>query len=257
MIKKPSFAGLFYPETYSEVADMINSFKVDSSFDSSVKAIIVPHAGYVYSGQTAAKVYSLLDSKSYDRVFIVAPSHRYSFKGVTVSRYDSFLVPDQNLEGDIEIYEYLQSEMKIDFIEKVFRDEHSYEVQLPMIKYFLGDKKTGGLIYSDVDPVMLAEILQKLVGKFSKTLIVISTDLSHFKNLNNCKITDQYIIDGLLNNSMEMVVRGEACGMTGILAIMEYVKRNGLSIKLIDYSTSANCSGDENRVVGYGGFVIC
>lgn len=252
MKRSMSVAGSFYPQEQSEILRYIQHFNtlVKDEISISSKAIIVPHAGYIYSGYTANIAYNVLKNSQIKNFLVVGPSHRVGFEGSSICEFDSYDTPFGGLGSDNS----LLSEIKTNFNIHSFSDahhEHSTEVQFPFIKHYIPDAKIIELVYSKEDPKELAEILKHVYQK-DDWGIVISTDLSHFYNQQDANTLDSICINAVENLELGLLHQGcEACGIIGVEAMMICAKALGLKSSVLDYRTSADASGDESRVVGY------
>lgn len=251
--------GQFYPQSCSEIEKMIQ--KWNSLLDKKLndkkllkeipRAIIVPHAGYIYSGFTANFAYRLLANTKAKRVIVIGPSHRVYIDGLSGSIQDRYETPCGDLEIDTEYLEKIKRYFPIEFSEKAHSVEHSTETQIPFIKQYLPNAKVIEFIYGKADYRKIAKLINDLL-KDRDNVVVISTDLSHFYTLENAKKLDNICLNGILKKDISMLDQGcEACGMIGVKAMLQVAKEANLSVDLLDYRTSADASGDASSVVGY------
>ncbi len=258
MIRKAAVSGSFYPAQCSGVEAMIEQFdsilvealKTDSLLELSPRAVIVPHAGYIYSGFTANVAHRLLANSDPATVVVVGPSHRVYFRGVSGSFYDFYETPCGEIPIDRKLLAHLAEIFEISF-EPSAHNEHSTEVQMPFIHHYLPDAKVAELVYSDTDPLYLSKIFEAVLSH-KDYVLVISTDLSHYYDLKKAQTLDAVCLkavndldEGILNSGCE------ACGKTGVEAMILTAKKLNLTPKILDYRTSADASGDESAVVGY------
>lgn len=191
-IRKTVVAGSFYPNEKDEILRYINHFNsfedTDETFDE-IKGIIVPHAGYIYSGYTANLAYKKASLNSFKRVVVIGPSHNVYLKGASVALYDEYETPLGNLVIDKEFSQNLIDKHHfLDFnIECEF--EHSTETQAPFIKHYFNDIKLVEIVYGEIDYKEISVIINEVL-KDSNTLVVISTDLSHFYSLEEANSLD-------------------------------------------------------------------
>ncbi len=244
-----SVAGAFYPNSCRAIKQYISRFNRTGAEAKKMfepKALIVPHAGYVYSGYTANSVYRLVNPKIFKRVVIIGPSHRYYFKGASVALYDSFDTPCGILPIDVKYSRKLIDNNKtLVFIDNMHH-EHSTEVQLPFIQHYLPDVKVVEIVYGDIDYKDLALVIKKILNE-TRTLLVVSTDLSHFYPLNVAKDIDSFCIKSIKELDIKYLNKCEACGLIGVKALVSVAS----DTQIIDYRTSFDVSGDSQRVVGY------
>lgn len=259
--RKLAVAGTFYPNNKDEIKRYINHFnkilednniKIDTTIDP--RALIVPHAGYIYSGFTANLAYRYLP-KGIKNIIVIGPSHKFAFRGASVGLYETYPTPF----GDLNINKSLSEELVDKFSFLGFDDkvhcEHSTETQFPFINYYASDIKVVELIYSDCDFTNIASVIEYLLQDI-ENFVVISTDLSHFYTLNEAKEKDNICLNAIVNKDISLLSKGcEACGMIGVKALLSNISKLNMKTKLLDYRTSADASKDEARVVGYCSFV--
>ncbi len=263
-IRKTSVSGTFYPSSKDEVNRYINYFdkvleesSVNVVCDFIPRAIISPHAGYVYSGFTANVAFSIIKNKiNPKRIIVIGPSHKFGFNGASVSLYDNYETPLGELEIDLEYAQALEKEYDfLSFDDKV-HSEHSTETQMPFIKHYFPNTKVVEIVYSDCSYQNISHIIDEIL-KDEDNFVVISTDLSHFYNLNEAQALDNICLNAINDLDINKFNQGcEACGIIGVKAIVQYAKSNNMKVQLLDYRTSADTSGDKTRVVGYSSFVF-
>jgi AmmeMemoRadiSam system protein B len=217
----------------------------------SARAVISPHAGYVYSGFTANAAYRLIDTAKIKRVVVIGPSHRVYINGASVALYDTYSSPCGELTIDkgysqrlIESYEALSFEPSA-------HAEHSTEVQVPFIQHYFGDIFVVEIVYGDIDYTELVPIIEHVLSD-EENFVVISTDLSHFYTLEDANKLDRICLTAVEQMDLPKLNSGcEACGMIGVKAMLASASKLGLQSQLIDYRTSYDASSDATRVVGY------
>lgn len=258
-IRETAVAGQFYPSDPEEIRRYLDHYNTviekhiphdDPMWQFQPRAVIVPHAGYVYSGFTANVAFKLLARQDIEHVVIIGPSHRVYFNGTSIADNDSYDTPLGSLEIDRQLFKELQREFNLDYYPDAHR-EHSTEVQFPFIKAYMPDVKVEELVYADETPEKLSGIIHKLLEE-PKTAIVISTDLSHYYNIDKASRLDAICMDAVKTLDRNKLHSGcEACGKIGVEAMIMAAETNGLKPVLLDYRTSADASGDESQVVGY------
>jgi len=257
--RKAAVRGQFYPYSCEEAEDHFKQF--NGSFDKvSIpneiqniipRAVIVPHAGYIYSGFTANFAYRFLAQTKAKRIIVIGPSHHHYFKGISGSYYEEYETPCGNISIDSAYLFALAKQFKIGFEPQAHEREHSTEVQFPFIKHYLPQVEVIELIYGDMRAEELANLILALL-KNSENAVVISSDLSHFHNLNEANRLDESCLKAVATLDLEEFKKGcEACGLIGIKAMMMAAKKLKFSSKLLDYRTSYDASGDKSSVVGY------
>lgn len=256
--RETSVAGQFYPSDPNEIESMFEHYNkiIDEQLkDEEVlhlkpRAVIVPHAGYVYSAFTANIAMRLLGNTHAKRVVVIGPSHRVYVKGTSISEFDSYQTPLGPLPVDKALVTDLKEKFDLGFAAEAHH-EHSTEVQIPFIKTYTPEVSVVELVYGDESPENLAEVIDYLLEN-AETAVVISTDLSHYYDIKKANSLDSICLDAVKKLSTTELHQGcEACGKIGVEAMLSAAKKKGLRSILLDYRTSADASGDESQVVGY------
>ncbi len=257
-IRKAAVAGSFYPDSCRELKIYFREF--NAAFDKihvkkeirsiKPKAVIVPHAGYIYSGYTANFAYRFLKNAKPKRIIVIGPSHHYYFKGISASHFEKYESPCGYLEIDNPYLFALSREFNIGFDPKAHEKEHSTEVQMPFIKHYFPHTRVIELVYGDVSAQKLSYIIRALLHNTDNT-VVISSDLSHFYPLEKAETMDRHCLKAVAELDTDELKQCEACGITGLKAMILAAKKLGLASKLLDYRTSENTTHDKSSVVGY------
>jgi len=253
-VRPAAVAGLFYPADARELRAFIATVLNDASSllpeDMPVpKAIIVPHAGYIYSGPTAGFAYAALKGSVISRVVLLGPAHRVAFYGMAVSGNDAFTTPQGEIPLDTKGMRKLLELPGIQVNDAAHGQEHSLEVQLPFLQTVLGDFSLLPVCIGAAQPEAVSRVLESLWDD-ETTLFVISSDLSHYHPYAEARALDRQSIDTVLDMRGELS-HEQACGATGINALLPVAKRGGLTARLLDYRNSGDTAGDRDRVVGY------
>jgi AmmeMemoRadiSam system protein B len=230
------------------IDENVDKDKAKEIFSLKPKALIVPHAGWVYSGFTANFAYRIVANSTPKRIAVIGPSHKFAFDGISVSLEDKYQTPCGNLDMDIQISKKLIENFGVLNLEYV-HTEHSTEVQMPFIKHYFSNIPVMELIYSNYTPSKLSEIINYLLS--NNTLIVISSDLSHYYDLKTANALDYNCLEAVAEEDINKLSSCEACGKIGIEAMIISAKEMNLTSFIVDYRTSADVSGDTNQVVGY------
>ena len=257
--RETSVAGQFYPSNPDEIHAMLEHYNQilddhlkdkDGLFNLKPRAVIVPHAGYVYSGFTANIALRLLSNSDAKRIVIIGPSHRVYLTGTSVSEFDSYQTPLGALEIDKGLIAELKEKFDLHFMPEAHH-EHSTEVQTPFVKNYNPKVSVVELVYGDESPHKLSKVIEYLLED-PDTAVVISTDLSHYYDIKKANTLDSICLDAVKTlNDSELHEGCEACGKIGVEAILIAAKEKGLRSILLDYRTSADASGDKSQVVGY------
>ncbi len=256
LIKKPAVADYFYtanPEMLkNQIEECLNN-SVDTEIKGNLKGLIVPHAGYIYSGIVAGAAYKHLrkykDGQK-KKIIILGPSHRYPLRGASVCAYDVFETPLGNIHGSKIAKEMAQ---KIGFIPEADQFEHSLEVQLPFLQSVLTNFEIIPIVLGNVNMNELAEFLKPFIDE--NTFLIVSTDLSHFFEYQKAIYTDNQTSDAILNqDTKKMMETGDACGIIGVLSSMILAKDLKWNTTFLDYKNSGDTAGTKDKVVGYGSY---
>ena len=256
-IRPPAVAGAFYPgrsQTLShDVLAMLAAAKADAADTAATppKALIVPHAGYIYSGATAAQAYAQLVNvrQKIRRVVLLGPVHRVPVRGLALPGADYFATPLGEIEIDQDAVAAIKSLPQVVVSPAAHAQEHSLEVQLPFLQLALDDFKLLPLAVGDATPAEVAQVLDVLWGG-DETLIVISSDLSHFLPYATAQTVDSETVQDILQ--LEPTLNHQqACGATPVNGLLLAARRHQLQAHLLGLCNSGDTAGDKGRVVGY------
>ncbi|WP_345972917.1 AmmeMemoRadiSam system protein B [Sulfurimonas diazotrophicus] len=245
-------AGSFYPAQASEIERFFKAFEEMGNVDvpETPRALIVPHAGYMYSGFTAHLAFEQLRHSSAKRAIVIGPSHRVAFHGMSVSLFDEFATPLGALTIDKAYAERLKETYRLAF-EPAMHMEHSTEVQMPFIKHYAPQLEVVEMVYGAFDPKTLGAIITDLL-KDEENIVVISTDLSHFYTEEEANRLDNICLNAIDKREPSMMHSGcEACGAIGVEGVLIAAQNDDLNVKLLDYRTSSWATKDTSNVVGY------
>ena len=268
-IRPAAVASLFYPGDSKELRDLVQTYlkgnideqkkKIKQKFDiSGIRVLIVPHAGYIYSGEIAASAYRLLQQNEncFKRVLILGPAHRVWLNGASFPNSDSFETPLGNINLEMEIIE----KMLLDFSylsvsEKAHAEEHCLEVQLPFLQETLHEFKLIPLLVGETKTDQIFEIIQQF-SEDKETLIVISTDLSHFYDYQTAKVKDNFTANAIEMLLPEKISEDDACGAYPLRGALAAARFNKWQVHRLGICNSGDTAGDQKRVVGYGAWVM-
>lgn len=253
-IRSAAVAGMFYPDAPNVLRKTINDYLDQAAPPvlSKVRAVIAPHAGYVYSGPVAAFAYKALLNRATPpkRVYVMGPSHRVWFTGVALADYSAFDTPLGAHPLDAEkIHALIDSGAPFTAHNVAHGQEHSLEVQFPFLRVTFPDTPAVPLLFGDVDPLVVGQELSEFLEP--DDVIIVSSDLSHYHDNQTAHALDRQFLDAVLGGERREVARGEACGQAPALALMLLADKYGWQPHLLDYRTSGDVTGDTRRVVGY------
>jgi len=251
-------AGMFYPESPSELSRDVSALLVDVPgwLDASPKAIIAPHAGYIYSGPIAARAFATLAGlrDTIERVILLGPTHRVAVRGLALPSCDAFATPLGAIPIDREAANAISALPQIVLSDSAHALEHSLEVEIPFMQMVLGEFSLLPLAVGDAAPEEVATVLGRLWGG-PETLIVVSSDLSHYLPYEDAQRIDAKTAHQIL--ALDPVINHyQACGATPINGLLMAARRRALTVRQLDLRNSGDTAGDHSRVVGYGAFAF-
>lgn len=259
-VRPPAVAGLFYPgdprALAAEVEDLLGGVEHLEPRLGFPKAIVVPHAGYIYSGSVAARAYDEIAPARgiVKRVVLLGPTHRVAVRGLALPGSDFFETPLGRIPVDAAAVEALKALPQVASSAPAHAMEHSLEVQLPFLQKVLGSFSLVPLAVGMASPQQVAEVLERLWGG-PETLIVISTDLSHYHAYDEARAIDGATI-GKIERFATDLSHEEACGATPLNGLLALARTKKLSVKLLGACNSGDTAGGKDRVVGYSSFAL-
>ncbi len=257
-MRPAAVAGTFYPDDPQRLRTVVAGLLSEqpaAEIDIAPRMIIVPHAGYIYSGPIAAAGYSLLASRAERRVVLLGPSHFVRFAGLAAPGVDALDTPlglvtvDRPLAGVAEGFPVVATEPI------AHAREHSLEVQLPFLQVALGEFTALPLVTGEITPDGAAEVLDALVGA-SGVIGVISSDLSHYLDNEAARRRDAATAQAIVELRPEDLSHDDACGRTAVQAALLVAREREWECRLVALGNSGDTAGSPQRVVGYGSFVI-
>lgn len=259
-IRPAAVAGMFYPaasrELAREVDDLLGHCAGGGLVPGFPKALIVPHAGYIYSGGVAAQAYDRLRPARgiVCRVVLLGPCHRVPVRGLALPLAMAFDTPLGRVPLDREALASIAQLPQVVASAAVHADEHALEVQLPFLQRVLGEFSLVPLAVGSATPAEVAEVLEKLWGG-AETLIVISSDLSHYHSYDEARAIDRSTVQAILDFSSD-IDHEQACGATPVAGLLLAARARGLEAELLDLRSSGDTAGGRDRVVGYASFAF-
>ncbi|HVE51042.1 MAG TPA: AmmeMemoRadiSam system protein B [Casimicrobiaceae bacterium] len=257
-VRPPAVAGLFYPASTTALEASIEDALALARGVSlpRPKALIVPHAGYVYSGPIAAQAYAMLreHAESISRVILLGPCHRAPVRGLALPDVDAFETPLGRVPLDADAIASIADLPQVVRFAAAHAHEHSLEVQLPFLQRVLADFRLVPLAVGDATAEEVAAVIERLWGG-PETLIVISSDLSHYLAYDVAQAIDGATARDIVGLNARLD-HEQACGATPLSGLLTVAKRRGLVATLLDLRNSGDTAGDKSRVVGYGAFAL-
>lgn len=257
-VKPPAVAGLFYPKDPAILQDTVASYLQDAVSPPAKRphALIVPHAGYVYSGPIAASAYAALLpwATQIARVVVLAPSHRVAFRGIATSSADRFATPLGEIPVDHETVAALGELPNVGRLDAAFEQEHALEVQLPFLQAVLSNFALVPLIVGNADREEVDAVIEATTRE--NTLIVVSSDLSHYHDYATSQTRDTSTTRHIEALQGDRIGTGDACGAYPIRGLLETARHHHWQVRTLDLRNSGDTAGDRSQVVGYGAYAF-
>ncbi len=258
-VRPAAVAGLFYPGEARTLRTSVEDYLSQAGAPAGPvpKAIIAPHAGYVYSGQIAASAYAriLPAAERISRVILVGPCHRVAVRGLAVSSAASFATPLGDVPLDRPLIDRLTDLPQVSSFDATHAQEHSLEVHLPFLQVILGTFTLVPLVAGDAGAEEVAEVLEMAWGG-PETLIVVSSDLSHYEDYESAKRLDSATREAIEEMEPARIGYEQACGRIPISGLLTLARRRGLEVATVDLRNSGDTAGPRDQVVGYGSWVF-
>ncbi|MAG32743.1 MAG: AmmeMemoRadiSam system protein B [Deltaproteobacteria bacterium] len=258
-VRAPAVAGQFYPEEPEALRASIRTYLHDASCPPGgpPKAVIAPHAGYVYSGPIAGSAYARIEPlrDRIERVVLLGPSHRVFLRGLAAPAADSFATPLGPVAVDREAIARILDLPQVVVSSEPHAFEHSLEVHLPFLQEILDDVRLVPLVVGDATGEEVASVLERLWGG-EETLIVVSSDLSHYHDYASACRMDAETTRAIEALRADAIDQEGACGRIPVQGLLLAARAHGLRVEAIDVRNSGDTAGPRDRVVGYGAYVF-
>lgn len=262
-VRPAAVAGMFYPGRARELQQQVRDLLAEAAATATAsralpKAIVAPHAGYVYSGPIAAKAYARLAPLAgvVRRVVLIGPAHRVAVHGLAAPGVDAFETPLGQIPLDRESIDDLGTQAGVRVWDVAHAEEHALEVQLPFLQELFGDFRLVPLLAGDASAEQVADVLDRLWGG-PETLIVISSDLSHYLDYRQAQRLDAATCRAVEELDGEAIDWEQACGRVPLIGLLTLARRRHLTVETLDLRNSGDTAGDRRRVVGYGAWMFC
>jgi AmmeMemoRadiSam system protein B len=258
--RQPAVAGLFYPEDAKELNQAVRDYlrpALEGASTTPPKALIVPHAGYVYSGPVAAAAYAEVWKvrETIKRVVLMGPSHRVPLEGLAAPSADAFLTPLGPVRIDSEAITQVLLLPQVSVLDAAHAQEHSLEVHLPFLQQVLGQFLLVPLVAGSASTDDIAQVLEALWGG-PETLIVISSDLSHYLDYETARELDAATSRAIEQLEPGRIAPDAACGLLPVRGLLTVARRFGLRGRTVDLRNSGDTAGPRDQVVGYGAYAF-
>jgi AmmeMemoRadiSam system protein B len=259
-IRPTAVAGTFYPGEPSALAAQVAAYLAQAqaadAHAPAPKAIIAPHAGYLYSGAIAGSVYARLAPLrgKIRRVVLAGPAHRVFVRGAAIPSVQRFASPLGEVALDAAALSRLRELPFVEVSDRAHADEHSLEVHLPFLQVTLGDFDLVPIVVGDATPAQMAQVLEAVWGG-DETLVVVSSDLSHYHGYDDARSLDRATAEAIVRMDATLIPE-EACGAAPINGLLQAARRRSLVAEQVDVRNSGDTAGSRDRVVGYGAFAF-
>ncbi len=250
----PAVAGLFYPASPGELERDVAAYLARAEPEGDApKALIVPHAGFVYSGPVAAWGYRSLEPHraTVKRVVLIGPAHRALYQGIATSGADAFVTPLGRVPVDRDAVKVAEALPRVLRHDAAHRPEHSLEVHLPFLQIVLDEFSIVPLLVGDSSPSEVADVLEALWGG-EETLLVVSSDLSHYHDYATARVLDRETSEAIEAFDTAPIHGRRACGHLPIKGLLLLAERRGMRVTRLDLKSSGDTAGPRDQVVGYG-----
>lgn len=258
IVRPPAVAGSFYPKDPEQLEASVRGYLAEAlpvDVGSPTRILIVPHAGYVYSGPVAATGYRLLEHlDGLERIVLLGPSHHVWFPGLALPGADMLETPLGMVEVDTTAAQEMSVGSLVSDVPAAHEREHSLEVQLPFLQVVAPGVPVVPLLTGDVDPVDVAHVVMPYLDEH--TLLLVSSDLSHYHDAETARRLDGDTAVAIERLDEHAVTRESACGRTAVQAALHVARRNGYRCEVLDLRNSSDTAGSPDRVVGYGTFAF-
>ena len=256
-IRQPAAAGLFYPAARATLEAVVDSMLARAEGGPVPKAVIAPHAGYVYSGPVAAAAYARLApaAATIRRVVLIGPSHRVPFRGIAATGAAGYATPLGRVAIDQEAVARLTDTGNARVLDEAHALEHSLEVHLPFLQYVLDDFTVIPVVVGHASDDQVARMLEQVWGG-PETLVVVSSDLSHYHDYATAQYLDASTSAAIEALQPQRIRHEHACGHQPICGLLQLALQWRLQPETIDLRNSGDTAGPRNRVVGYGSYAI-
>lgn len=260
-IRQPAVAGLFYPDDpvilKQQILALIEQVPPRNDASRPPKALVAPHAGLPYSGPVAASAYATLGPRadSIRRVVLLGPSHRVPFRGIATTTASAYRTPLGLVPIDRQATDAIGALPGVTRLDDAHRPEHSIEVHLPFLQVVLNDFTLVPLIVGEAAPETVASVLEALWGG-PETLIVISSDLSHYLDYATARALDAETCRAIESGDTSLLDPYSACGCRPLAGLLHVAQRRGMKAETLDLRNSGDTAGPRTEVVGYGAWAF-
>lgn len=257
-IRQPAVAGTFYPSDPDELRGLLQGYLQEVHPPATApRALILPHAGFIYSGPVAASGYACLREHrdAFSRIALLGPAHRVPFRGIAAPSATAFMTPLGPVAIDRDAIDRLTALPQVHVLDEAHRLEHCLEVHLPFLQVTLDEFTLVPLVIGEAGAGDVCEVIESLTGD-PGTLVIISSDLSHYHDYATARELDALTTRKIEALDYEGIGYDQACGRNPVSGLLLYAQRHGLSATTLDVRNSGDTAGPHDQVVGYGAYVF-
>lgn len=256
--RPPAVAGMFYPDNRRQLLEEVDHF-IAGAAPAAIhpKALIAPHAGYLYSGAIAGSAYALLREERavIHRILLLGPSHRVAFRGIAASSATFFATPLGEVPVDQEAVTRLVQQRLVRILDRAHEAEHGLEVHLPFLQRVLDTFSVVPLVVGQASPEEVKQVVDATWGG-AETRIIISSDLSHYYPYRAAQALDRRTAEAIERLDPNAISEEAACGRIAIQGLLASARAHHLQARTIDLRNSGDTAGPRDQVVGYGAFAL-
>lgn len=255
-VRESVCAGTWYPGSARELERVIDNFYTradELALNGAIKAMVVPHAGYPYSGQVAANAYAQLKD-TYGSVFLLGPAHRYPLSGVSILDVSHYRTPIGDIPLSDKAGDMIKRESLVHSIARAHEEEHSLEIQLPFLQKRIEALKIVPALVGRVNPEDLQLLLDSYLDQ--DDLVVVSVDLSHFHDYEEARELDSFSIEMMLTKNHRDIFQAEIDAPWAVSTLLLLAEQKNWYPRLVAYANSGDITGDKKQVVGYSSILF-
>lgn len=257
-IRPAAVAGMFYPADAKKLQTTVHHLlDIAEHSDIKPKALIAPHAGYIYSGSIAACAYNSLKNckNNFKKIFLLGPAHTKPVKSIALPSHEYFSTPLGQYKLDTDTISKIAKKYNFEFDDLAHMKEHCLEVHIPFLQVLYPESELIPIVVGHCDQSFLADILEPYWNN-KDTMFIISSDLSHYHQYTDAMRIDAQTTKAIENLDSDLISPKRACGCYPIKGILELAHRHNLKVKTIAQCNSGDTAGDKSKVVGYGAYII-
>ena len=257
-VRPAAVAGMFYPDQPEVLRETVRHLLSSAGYQGTKPcAIIAPHAGYIYSGKTAAQAYASLVPfrEGIRRIVLLGPAHRVYLQGIAVSSADFFATPLGLVPLDKAAIESISELPRVVVSDEAHAQEHSLEVHLPFLQCIFDEFTLVPLVVGDASPAQVSEVLEIFRDR-PDTFVIISSDLSHYHDYASACLIDKATTDAIEHLEFELIGSQQACGCRPVCGLLKMARDRHMQVKTLDLCNSGDTAGSRDRVVGYGAYAF-